>query len=113
MKLATAVIAMVLLITAPAHALTLDCGIEKTDVEGRIGVRISSSGHISQVHAGSPAETAGLRKNDTVVLVDGKRHAIDQISGEPGTSVELLIRRGFHKMEVAVERTDFRTIQYF
>jgi C-terminal processing protease CtpA/Prc len=108
MRLASAVIAVGLSIMAPAHALTLDCGIEKTDVEGRIGVRISTSGH-----PGSPAEAAGLRKNDTVVLVDGKKHAIDQISGEPGTTVELVVRRGWHKMQLAVERTDVRTIQYF
>ena len=113
MKLAAAVIAMGCLLLAPAHALTIDCGIEKTDVEGRIGIRISSGGHVQKVHPGSPAEAAGLRKNDTVLLVDGKKHAIDQIAGEPGTTVELSVRRGFHKLEVAVERTDFRTIEYF
>jgi C-terminal processing protease CtpA/Prc len=97
---------------APAQSMTLVGGCEKTDVEGRIGVRISMTGRISKVRKGSPAEAAGLRRDDYVILVDGKKHAAREICGEPGTVVQLEVKRGFRRFQVAVQRTDFRTISY-
>lgn len=111
MKIAASLLILGLL-SAPAQALTLDGSVEKTDVEGRIGVRISTTGFISKVHPGSPAEQAGLRKHDTVLAVDGKKHAIEEISGEPGSCVLLNVKRGWRKFEIAVERTDVRQIYY-
>ncbi len=99
-------------LASPVQAMTLDGSVEHTDVEGRIGVRISGAGHIGKVHAGSPAEAAGLRKNDKVILVDGHKNHIDKISGEPGTTVELEVKRGSDRMTVVVERVDLRKIYY-
>jgi len=96
----------------PAQALTLQGGVEKSDVEGRIGVRISGFGHISKVHAGSPADRAGLKKDDRVLLVDGEKYKSGRISGEPGTGVLLDVKRHREKFQVSVERTDFRQIYY-
>lgn len=113
MKKLLVVVALATLVSAtPAQSVTLFAGCEKTDVEGRIGVRISLAGRISKVRPGSPAERAGLRRDDYVLLVDGRKHAISEISGEPGTTVQLDVRRGFHRFHVAVERADFRTISY-
>lgn len=114
MKKLTVVIALAAMFaaTTPAQSLTLEGSCEKTDVEGRIGVRISLSGRISKVRRGSPAERVGLKNDDYVTLVDGRKHAIRDISGEPGTLVQLDVRRGGRRFQVAVERVDFRTITY-
>jgi predicted metalloprotease with PDZ domain len=108
-----------------ANALTLEGSVEQTDIfhkrgfwarlfsvnEGRIGVRISSSsGLVGFVHPGSPAEKVGLQKNDKVVLVDGKKHNVDRISGDPGTIVHLDVRRGDEEFAVDVERVDYHDI---
>lgn len=100
------------LTVAPAQAMCLEGGVEKTDVEGRIGVRISCTGKIAKVHPGSPADEVGLQKNDTVVTVDGRKHAISEISGEPGTQVTLHVKRKGQRFVVAVERRDIREIYY-
>lgn len=122
MRMRIASLLVLLSLTAtPALSMTLEGSVEKffdvrakkTDVEGRIGVRISTFGRIAKVHPGSPADAAGLQRNDTVILVDGKKHAIDEISGEPGTTVHLKVKRGWrHKFEVAVERKDYRELYY-
>lgn len=106
-----AVALLICLVTsASAQAVTLDCGIEKSDAEGRIGIRVNTSGDIQRVHPGSPAERAGLRAHDMVVAVDGQRQAVRQIHGEPGTVVQLDVRRGNRRFQVAVERRDVREL---
>lgn len=112
MKNAIAVVIALGMMASPAQSMTLFGGVEKSDVEGRIGIRVGTTGHIRTVHPGSPAELAGLQRNDVVVAVDGKRHAIREISGEPGTVVELDVKRHGQKFHVAVERVDYRSIWY-
>lgn len=99
--------------STPAYALTLEGSVEKTDAEGRIGIRVTTWGRIEKVHPGSPAEAAGLHKDDRVLLVDGKRHAVDEISGEPGTTVLLDVKRHHDRFQIAVERADVRSIAYY
>lgn len=112
MKKLGAALALTLLSSASAYAMTLECGVEKTDTEGRIGVRVNTSGDIERIHPGSPAELAGLRAHDVVIAVDGRHKAVRQIAGEPGTFVVLDVRRGMRRFQVAVRREDVRTISY-
>jgi C-terminal processing protease CtpA/Prc len=112
MKVAALILLIGMGLAPAAEAITLDCGVEKTDVEGRIGVRISKSGYISKVHPGSPADVCGLKRSDHVTAVDGRKRNIDNISGEPGTLVDLEVKRGFRRFHVAVERQDVRQIYY-
>ncbi|HYU20486.1 MAG TPA: S41 family peptidase [Chloroflexota bacterium] len=67
---------------------------------GGVGVSVNEEKRIIEVFEGSPAEAAGLRAGDQFVAVDGKSvealTAADTsalIRGEPGTPVELTIRR--------------------
>jgi C-terminal processing protease CtpA/Prc len=110
-KLAVAFV-ISLFASSSAHALTLEAGCEKTDTEGRIGIRVNTSGDIVKVHPGSPADRAGLRPHDMVVAVDGRHRAVRQIAGEPGTMVNLDVRRGMRRFTVAVQREDVRTLVY-
>jgi C-terminal processing protease CtpA/Prc len=112
MKKLLLALAICLFATAPAQSVTLVGGVEKTDVEGRIGIRVSTSGNIVRVHPGSPAAQAGLRPNDTVLAVDGRHKAVREIAGEPGTYVQLDVKRGMRRFQVAVRRSDVRTISY-
>lgn len=114
--------ALVIATHCPVQAMTLEGSVEKTEiiemhsvfdspkVDGHIGVRISHWGNIAFVHPGSPAEQAGLRKNDTVLKVDGKTRHIEDISGEPGTTVNLEVKRGFERFVVDVPRIDVHQI---
>jgi predicted metalloprotease with PDZ domain len=111
---------------APALALTLEGSVEVNqpfykrgfwarlfapEPEGRIGIRIShSNGLIAYVHPGSPAEKVGLQKEDLVMAVDGRKHAVDEISGDPGTTVHLDVKRHDEEFAVDVERVDWHDI---
>jgi C-terminal processing protease CtpA/Prc len=110
-KLVLAVVTGIFL-TAPAQSVTLVGGVQKDDTEGRIGIRVSTGGDIIRVHPGSPAEQAGLRPHDTVISVDGRHNAVRQIAGEPGTVVQLDVRRGMRRFQIAVRRSDVREISY-
>jgi predicted metalloprotease with PDZ domain len=127
----TIAVAVLLALTSinAADALTFEGSVEKTDVikkrsfwqrlfsrhevaEGRIGVRIDTHGDIAFVHPGSPAEKAGLIESDKVLLVDGRKYSIDQISGEPATVVHLDVRRKTgDEFALDIERVDYRQIQ--
>ena len=84
-----------------------------------IGVRIDESDEgllrIVSVFEGSPAEAAGLKPDDLIVAVDGRKtlgRTIDEVAGwvrgEAGTSVELTIRSGSDGIErtVSIVRAD-------
>jgi carboxyl-terminal processing protease len=67
---------------------------------GGIGVSVNEERKIVEVFEGSPAAAGGLRPGDQIVAVDGKpidgmspTDASTLIRGEPGTPVELTIRR--------------------
>ena len=118
------------LICPMAGAVTLEASVAKSDLDdislepkerrhrkhrlfGRIGVRIDCVGHIAKVRPGSPAALAGLLPHDRVLLVDGRKHAIDDIIGEPGTTVQLDVKRKQEHFQVAVERVDNSVIRYY
>lgn len=120
-------IAFVIATSLPCYARTLEGSVEKTEILeipsitefskpksklGRIGVRISKTGHISFVHPGSPADRAGLRRKDIVTLVDGMKKHIEYISGEPGTIVNLEVKRGSEIFVLDIPRTDVKDIRY-
>jgi hypothetical protein len=91
---------------APAvieHAVVVERG-HKYKADGHIGVRISCWGYVDYVHPGSPAETMGLVKGDRVTRVDGHKHNVNHISGDPGTTVELEVKRHRDVFTVNVER---------
>ncbi len=107
-----------------ASAMTLEGGVEKLivieeqklqsavvedsaaeeNIAGRIGIRVSSSGYVAHVHPGSPADLAGILHKDKVMLVDGKKNAIHQISGLPDTFVNLEIKRKHETFSLQVKR---------
>lgn len=109
-----------LLMPLPAVALTLEGSVEKTDIiettpapaigVGKIGIRISGTGRISKVRHGSPAEKAGLQKNDKVTLVNGMKYVPGDITGLPGTTVMLEVQRKKQRFQIAVERVDVKSI---
>ena len=81
-------------------ALILQGYISNTCQPGYIGIRINSlSNGIIEVYHGTPAERAGLKKQDEIIYVAG-----GHIEGEPGTDVELTIKRGQETFKVKVTR---------
>lgn len=87
-------------------------------VESDIGVRLSRMGYrhvsayIDRVRPGSPAATAGLRGEDLIVAVDGRRIADAESCEEairrlvPGQKATLVVKRGseFLNIEVVPEK---------
>ncbi len=84
-----------------------------------VGVRIDENDEgllrVVSVFDGSPAEAAGLKPDDVIVAVDGRKtlgQPIDEVAGwvrgEAGTSVELTIRSGSDGIErtVSIVRAD-------
>jgi len=93
-------------------AVALTGQVTYCNVLGRIGITIGQNGRISHVHPFSPAAEAGLLKNDRVRQVDHHQKLdIDDINGDPGTSVSLTVERDHNQFEVNIERVDYRTIR--
>lgn len=86
------------------------------------GVGVSVAEHrrgleVVKVFEGSPAERAGLRKQDVIVTVDGRSIAgqspavaTGNIKGRPGTEVTLGVRRGGsgRKRKLTIERAQIK-----
>jgi carboxyl-terminal processing protease len=101
------------------HSVFLDpeeYEILKSDAEGRfagVGVEVSSRDGwltILSVFEGGPAAKAGLQPGDRFLSIDGEEardvrlyDAVRRIRGEPGTTVEVAVRR--EGQEKALERT--------
>jgi carboxyl-terminal processing protease len=101
------------------HSVFLDpteYGILKSDAEGRfagVGVEVSTRDGwltILSVFEGGPAAKAGLQAGDRFLSIEGEDardlrmyDAVRRIRGEPGTTVEVTIRRDGH--DKALERT--------
>ncbi len=69
---------------------------------------------ITHVMKGSPAEQAGLMKNDKVVAVDGAyiadigyTEAVNRVAGEGGTNVVLTVLRDGNEVNIPVTRGDY------
>ncbi len=69
---------------------------------------------ITHVMKGSPAEQAGILKNDKVIAVDGAyisdigyTEAVARVAGEDGTSVVLTVLRDGKEMQFSVTRGDY------
>lgn len=76
---------------------------------GGIGAGVSSGASgglmITEVIAGAPAEQAGLRKGDEIIAVDGTElsllkgygEKLMKLRGQPGSTVQLVVKRGQEK----------------
>lgn len=79
--------------------------------KGGIGAGVSSGASgglmITEVIAGAPAEQAGLRKGDEIVAVDGTElsllkgdgEKLMKLRGQPGSMVQLVVKRGNEKSD--------------
>ena len=76
---------------------------------GKIGVFLQQYKIIS-VAKGGPAENAGLQKGDVILKIDGEPTTGDlvkdtlRITGEPGTTVILLVKRNDQELSISVVR---------
>jgi len=76
---------------------------------GKIGVGLQKYTIISLAEEG-PAENAGLQKGDVILKIDGEPITGDltkdtlRITGEPGTTVMLFIKRGGQELNIPVVR---------
>ncbi|AIQ14358.1 hypothetical protein PDUR_22460 [Paenibacillus durus] len=77
-----------------------------------IGVQLVYTGnelYIEQIMPGSPAESAGLKRGDTILKINGVKISeikSDPISGEAGTKLTLLIQRGGVAKTYTVKRSE-------
>jgi carboxyl-terminal processing protease len=80
-----------------------------------IGVDVQGRGGLIQVRAvinGSPADQAGINPQDVITAIDGRpvegrvlQEAIDDLAGEPGTEVSLVVRTpGGEERSLTLER---------
>lgn len=85
-------------------ALVLQGYISNIGKPGYIGIMATTLPpiRVTTVFHGTPAERAGLKRDDTIVYVDGNAHG--EIKGEPGTDVVLHIKRGKEYFNVTVTR---------
>jgi serine protease Do len=96
-------------------------GVYAEDIDrekmGRYGLREPRGVGITSVVSGSPAEKAGLKKDDVILRFDNESvtsvRKLNRMVSEvaPDQSVRILISRGGSEQEVAVtmaERTDFK-----
>ena len=81
---------------------------------GGIGVSIIENDdgmiEVVQVFEGSPAEAAGIQAKDIIIEADGITeirdvdHLVELVRGEPGTTVDLVVKRDDKEIPVTVER---------
>ncbi|WP_379130374.1 S41 family peptidase [Paenibacillus sp. sgz500958] len=80
-----------------------------------IGIKLQYTGaelYIEEVLPGSPAETAGLKRGDTLLKINGvaiEDTEGDELSGEPGTLVTLLVQRNGVTKTFRVTRKEITT----
>lgn len=83
-----------------------------TKNEGKIGVGVSQTDGrtITNPTIGSPADRAGIKADDRLVMIDNQmcegdyRDVIMRIIGEAGTKVKLTVRRGDERIDFDVIR---------
>lgn len=73
--------------------------------------------HILMVHKDSPADKAGLKKDDKIIKVEGESvveigtdAAVDKLRGEVGTSVSFTVLRQGKEIDVSLTRAKFENI---
>ncbi len=102
--------------------------IERDHMRGQFGgigvsIMLDSSGRIlMDPQKGSPAEKAGIQKNDMLIGIDGMllpdkadfNAAAAKIRGEPGTPVRLTVQRGGQRLDITVIRAtiDVPSVDY-
>ena len=86
-----------------------------------VGIGVVQDGEdvvIVTVFEDTPAEEAGIMPDDVIVSVDGKapadvNDAVDMITGEAGTKVNITIRRGEETMDFELTRQKIETDSVF
>lgn len=89
---------------------------------GGIGCQVAfnASGNLvlSAVTAGSPAEQAGLQKNDEITAIDGSviknaAEGVMKLRGQPGSTVQLVVKRTNSKNveTITLRRIDISTLK--
>ncbi|HEY9869717.1 MAG TPA: PDZ domain-containing protein, partial [Candidatus Obscuribacterales bacterium] len=75
-----------------------------------ISINESYEFEVEEVYPGSPAQAAGLKPGDVIYAVDGRRvdrqNFADAISGQPGTDVDLSVRRGKYGIRATCRRIE-------
>lgn len=69
---------------------------------------------IKEIFAGTPAEEAGIKVDDIIAKVDGKKpadvdDAVSMITGEPGTKVTVTVKRGDENIDFELTRQQIET----
>lgn len=78
-------------------------------IEGRLWSPITPTPTVLSVHAGSPAQQAGVRKDDVILALDGeeiKRFnalALSLRRRQPGTTAVLTVQRGEQVLDLSME----------
>ena len=72
---------------------------------------------VEDVYPGSPAQSAGLRRFDRIVSVDGKplrnltiSEILQLLRGQPGSTASLVIQRGSAKLDISAIRAPIRLL---
>ena len=77
--------------------------------KGRIGIQIDDSGIIIQIVSDSPASMAGVKFGDKILKINerpmtNQNEALQEIIGDPGTTVRLLVLRNGEEIEFIIKR---------
>ena len=74
-----------------------------SNLEGRIGILVSTRGRIYNVHKVSPSATMGLKTGDVVLSCDGIK-GTKYIKGPVGSLAHLVIKRDDEEFKVDIVR---------
>jgi len=92
------------IILSVAILMALSGGVNYTEDLGVIGIRRNVlTNEIAVVHKDTPAEAAGLKKGDKIV-------STEEISGRPGTTVTLVVKRDGKLLTFVIERVGVHTL---
>ncbi len=74
-------------------------------LRGRVGMTVDEKGFVISMVDSAPAMRAGIAKGDKMITVDGVPYSgTNQIKGEPGTTVTLVILRDGKQLSFTITR---------